>query len=114
MFVGEVRCATNGTGSSWKLSGGSQLSSAPTKVSKKRQMRRATDLAKRKSSPLIIRSFSEVGRLIQYATTGERAQATTNGQTTICEAGLRNSISIAVMRASNSAGNIDRNDAASP
>src|SRR5258706_12829994 len=41
MLVGEVRWATTGRGSSWKLSGGSQLSSAVTNVSKKRQLRRA-------------------------------------------------------------------------
>ena len=31
MLVGEVRCASIGPGSSWKLSGGSQWSSAATK-----------------------------------------------------------------------------------
>ena len=41
MFVGEVRWATTGFGSSWKLSGGSAWSSDPTKVSKKRHVRRA-------------------------------------------------------------------------
>ena len=41
MFVGEVRCATTGPGSSWKLSGGSPWSSGPTNVSKNRQVRRA-------------------------------------------------------------------------
>ena len=40
MFVGEVRWATSGAGSSWKLSGGRALSAGPTKVSKKRQVRR--------------------------------------------------------------------------
>ena len=41
MFVGEVRCATTGLGSSWKLSGGRAWSSGPTNVSKNRQVRRA-------------------------------------------------------------------------
>ncbi len=41
MFVGEVREAMTGAGYSWKLSGGSQLSSGPTKSAKKRQVRRA-------------------------------------------------------------------------
>ena len=40
-LVGEVRWASAGTGSSWKLSGGSMLSAAVTKVSKNRQVRRA-------------------------------------------------------------------------
>ena len=36
MLVGDVRCATADTGCSCTLSGGSQWSSGPTKVSKKR------------------------------------------------------------------------------
>ena len=40
MFVGLVRDAMIGAGYSWKLSGGSQFSSAVTKVSKNRQVRR--------------------------------------------------------------------------
>ena len=39
MLVGDVRRATTGAGSSWKLSGASQLVSAVTKRSKKRQCR---------------------------------------------------------------------------
>ena len=41
MLVGEVREAIAGAGYSWKLSGGSQLSSGPTNSAKKRQVRRA-------------------------------------------------------------------------
>ena len=41
ILVGDVRWATTGFGSSWKLSGGSMLSAAVTNVSKKRQVRRA-------------------------------------------------------------------------
>ena len=37
MLVGEVRIATTGSGSSWKLSGASQWVSAVTNRSKKRQ-----------------------------------------------------------------------------
>ena len=40
-WSGEVRWASAGTGSSWKLSGGSMWSAAVTKVSKYRQVRRA-------------------------------------------------------------------------
>src|SRR5688572_10412446 len=40
-FVGDVRCATSPFGSSWKLSGGKECSSALTKISKKRHVRRA-------------------------------------------------------------------------
>ena len=42
--MGEVRVANMGTGSSWKLSGGNQLSLAVTNVSKKRQVLRAVRL----------------------------------------------------------------------
>ena len=41
MLVGDVRWATTGCGSSWKLSGGSQWSSGPTNLSKNRHVRRA-------------------------------------------------------------------------
>ena len=34
MLVGEVRCATFGSGTSWKLSGGRPLSPGTMKVSK--------------------------------------------------------------------------------
>ena len=47
ILVGEVRCAITARGSSWKLSGGRWLSSAVTKVSKKRQVRRAISLSSR-------------------------------------------------------------------
>ena len=40
MLVGDVRCATTDTGCSCTLSGGSQWSSGPTKVSKKAQVLR--------------------------------------------------------------------------
>src|SRR6185369_7418006 len=55
MLVGEVRLATTPRGSSWKLSGGRWLCSAVTKVSKKRQVRRAT----RRSSRCCAGSSSE-------------------------------------------------------
>ncbi len=48
MLVGEVRWATTPRGSSWKLSGGSQLSVAVTKVSKKRQVLRAQQARSRR------------------------------------------------------------------
>ena len=41
MLVGDVRCATTGAGSSWKLSGGRDGRPTPTKVSKKCHVRRA-------------------------------------------------------------------------
>src|SRR5436190_2087657 len=47
MFVGDVRCATTRSGSSWMLSGGSQLSAAPTCVSKNPQV----SLASRRGLP---------------------------------------------------------------
>ena len=47
-MVGEVRWARTGAGSSWKLSGGSMLSLGVTKVSKKRQVRRAISRSARR------------------------------------------------------------------
>jgi hypothetical protein len=41
MLVGDVRIATTGRGTSWKLSGASQLLCSMTKRSKKRQWSRA-------------------------------------------------------------------------
>ena len=40
MLVGEVRCAIRPSGTSWKLSGGSQWSASPTNVSKNSQVLR--------------------------------------------------------------------------
>ena len=80
MFVGEVRWATTGAGSSWKLSGGSAWSAGVTKVSKKRQVRRAMS-----RSAVVSRSDScsatdsRGGRLTQRATSGDRSQRPTNG-----------------------------------
>ena len=55
MLVGDVRCATTGCGSSWKLSGGRHGPPAPTKVSKKRQVRRADQRAATSASSSVER-----------------------------------------------------------
>ena len=72
MFVGEVRWATTGVGSSWKLSGGSALSSGPTNVSKNSHVRRAV---RRSVSTSAAESCSAAdsggGRLTQRATSGD-------------------------------------------
>src|SRR6266545_367764 len=57
MLVGEVRCATTATGCSWKLSGGSQLSSGPTYSSKNAQVFR--DTLRRK---VVCSTLSRAGR----------------------------------------------------
>src|ERR1019366_4902786 len=75
MLVGDVREATTGTGSSWKLSGGSQCSSAVTKVSKKRQVLRA--VRRRKANCLGFSSGAvegSIGWLIRQAIHGEASQ----------------------------------------
>ena len=71
MFVGDVRWATTGTGSSWKLSGGRPWSSGPTNVSKNRQVRRAVRRSAAVSSA-VSRSAaaSGAGRLTRWATKG--------------------------------------------
>ena len=82
MFVGEVRWATTGLGSSWKLSGGRKCSSAVTNVSKKRQVRRE---ASRRDRTFAADSSGSVplcrgGRLIQCATAGAHTHTTTKGR----------------------------------
>src|SRR6266446_4703389 len=86
MLVGDVRWATVGFGSSWKLSGGRKASSAPTKVSKKRQVRRAVERRAWRSEEERIRVVDGLGgRLTQRATIGESAHARTNGAAiTVC------------------------------
>ena len=76
MLVGEVRCATTGFGSSWKLSGGSMLSAGVTKVSKKRQVRRAIRRRSRVSGSDIARRRATAGRRLDHsASAGARATA---------------------------------------
>ena len=80
MLVGDVRCATVGAGASWKLSGGSQLSSGVTKVSKYRHVRRAVRRrAWASASEIAARLSGAGGRLIHRATAGEISQSATMG-----------------------------------
>src|SRR5579862_4931801 len=80
MLVGDVRWATTGRGSSWKLSGGSIRSSAVTKVSKYRQVRRATNLNARASAGDTAGCpATRVDLLIQTATAGDAAQRIRKG-----------------------------------
>ena len=80
MFVGDVRRATTGLGSSWKLSGGRAWSSGPTNVAKNRHVRRATSRSARASAA--DRGTARAagrGRLTQRAMAGEPAQSSRNG-----------------------------------
>ena len=75
MLVGEVREASTGKGSSWKLSGGSQCSCAVTNVSKKRQVLRA--VRRRKASCFGFKSGAaegSMGWLMRQAIQGEASQ----------------------------------------
>src|SRR6266702_2559847 len=80
-LVGDVRWASAGTGSSWKLSGGSMLSAAVTKVSKNRQVRRAISRSAWASAvdtdmrPAILGDW-----LVQRATTGEAIHNADSGK----------------------------------
>src|SRR6266850_6709792 len=80
MFVGDVRCATTGLGTSWKLSGGKAWSSGPTNVVKKRHVRRATRRRARASAAesgwvgALLR-----GTLIHRATAGDTAHSIRKG-----------------------------------
>ena len=81
--MGEVRCATAGFGSSWKLSGGNMWSAAVTKVSKKRQVRRAIRRSARASAAETdTRPATSGERLVQRAMAGAASQAITNGAAT--------------------------------
>ena len=100
MLVGDVRCATAGFGSSWKLSGGSMLSSAVTNVSKKPQVRRAISRSAWASSAEIGGSPDSCeGRLIQRAMAGASSHRTMNGAATGVEPGLPDATSPAATMA---------------
>ena len=109
MLVGDVRCATTGFGSSWKLSGGRKLSSGPTKVSKNRQVRRA--VARRVATScgdMVGVLDTRGGWLTHRATRGDRAHSTTNGPAIAQAPGRMNATSAAAARASTSAPAIRR------
>ena len=79
MLVGEVRRATTGSGVSWKLSGGSLFDAAVTKVSKKRQVRRAIRRRLMASgSDNDRRPGTGRERLAHRATAGDAIQAAAN------------------------------------
>ncbi len=80
ILVGEVRWASAGTGSSWKLSGGSMWSAAVTKVSKNRQVRRAISRrAWASAADTDIWPASGGGRLAQRAIAGEAIHRAASG-----------------------------------
>src|SRR5205814_6212495 len=87
MLVGEVRAARAGPGSSWKLSGGSQFSSAVTKVSKKCQVLRAMRRSRVNCSALSSGAGRSIGILIHRAIQGAASQRAKNGRATIQRAG---------------------------
>ena len=89
MFVGEVRWAMRGSGTSWKLSGGRPLSSGPAKVEKKRQVLRATPSRYSRSSGLSSISGGATGRLSQKARRGASSQRSRMGAATGSAAGRR-------------------------
>ena len=77
MLVGEVRCATFGSGTSWKLSGGRPWSSTPMKVSNHPQVLRAT--ARRKARSSAPRARRGATRLRPWAMNGATAQSPRTG-----------------------------------
>ena len=80
MLVGDVRWATTGAGSSWKLSGGSSCSCAVTNVSKKCHARRAVSRRARASASEIGEvPAPRTGRLAHRATAGESIHRIRNG-----------------------------------
>ncbi|MEA3220197.1 MAG: hypothetical protein OZX49_01298 [Immundisolibacter sp.] len=87
MLVGEVRCATGSARLSCTLSGGSQWSSGPTKVSKKAQVRRASARRKRVCSVVRAGSRRTRGRLIHQAMAGDASHSSRIGVAAIDAAG---------------------------
>jgi hypothetical protein len=99
MFVGDVRCAIPCGGSSWKLSGGRSLSSAPTNVSKNRQVRRAT-VRRKAASPSVRRErFSRIGWLSHQDAPGARNHSAITGPATGSAPGLRRARPVATTAA---------------
>src|SRR5512135_2083347 len=83
MFVGDVRCATTGSGTSWKLSGGRKLSSSEMNSSKNRHVRRAADRSASASDCFIVRWPDKGGgALVQRAARGDKTQRTPKGSAT--------------------------------
>src|SRR6058998_3215522 len=79
MFVGEVREAITGVGYSWKLSGGSQLSSGATNSAKYLQLRRASVRRNTRCSDVRSGMRRRSGVLIHQAIAGASNQGTRNG-----------------------------------
>src|SRR3546814_795201 len=97
MLVGEVRCATTGFGSSWKLSGGSMLSDGVTNVSKKRQVQRAISRKSRASGSETASRRAAVGdRLAHKASAGAVNHSSAKGRTS-CQDDGANATALAVM-----------------
>src|ERR1700674_145658 len=83
MLVGDVRCATTGAGSSWKLSGGRKCSAATTKVSKNRHVRRAVTRSIRTvAAHGDIAPAVRTGTLIRCASQGDNVHRITSGVAT--------------------------------
>src|SRR5689334_12228882 len=79
MLVGDVREATSGEGSSWKLSGGSQFSLSLTKVSKKCQVLRAARRKNASCSPVNETGAASMARLSHQAMKGAANHARKKG-----------------------------------
>src|SRR5579862_8773719 len=99
MLVGEVRWAITPTGCSWKLSGGSQWSSAPTKVSKNAQVLRARLRRNRVWSADSLARRRVSGRLIHHAIAGEANHRAAMGPATANAAGCESSTPITASKA---------------
>src|SRR5580658_2189125 len=81
MLVGDVREARRTTGCSWKLSGGSQFSSAVTKVSKKCHVFRAVARMKKVWDSERCSGFGSMDRLMRQAMKGAATQSAIIGDT---------------------------------
>src|SRR5665213_702562 len=82
MLVGDVRRATTGAGSSWKLSGGSMFSAGVTNVSKNLQVRLATMRnTVASASGMAVRPRAAGVKLDRSAISGETIHSAAKGST---------------------------------
>src|SRR5664279_5856998 len=95
IFVGEVRSAITGLGSSWKLSGGSQFSCALTKVSKKCHVLRALTRKNPSCSADKFAGTRAIGWLIHHAIHGETNHRQKTGKAAASSVGCMTARNIA-------------------
>src|SRR3972149_5147535 len=114
MLLGEVRRASAAAGLSWKLSGGSQWSSGPTKVSKKAQVLRETRRRNAVCSGESLACGRASDRLSHHASSGDASHRSRIGAAAASAPGRECSRYGVVAMDKNGAIHIQRNEAGRP